>query len=134
MAPHVFPSGPAALAWLRSAAAPAIELGLIDMQMPDMDGAQVVAAARQDSFGSDILYILVSSLDGLQDDTDGLFAHKLVKPVLTRRKSFLAGAVFGDVDAFFGNQIRFEAPRLGRPLALQAIRRFEWKLQRGNEH
>jgi len=85
MVPHVFPSGAAALDWLGSPAAETIEIGLIDMQMPEMDGAQFVQAARQEPSGADILYILVSSLDGLQDKRDNLFEHKLVKPVLTHQ-------------------------------------------------
>jgi len=85
MRPHVFDSGGSALDWLKSDPSPSIDIGLIDMQMPEMDGTQFVQAAKELPGGTDILYVLVSSLDGLQDDNEHLFEHKLVKPVLTHQ-------------------------------------------------
>jgi CheY-like chemotaxis protein len=79
-------SGPEALAMLAAAAdGDAFGLVLLDMQMPDVDGAQVAAAIRMDARLAGLPLVLLSSIGGLRGGLDGAralgFDAALTKPV-----------------------------------------------------
>jgi len=79
-------SGPEALAMLAAAAASdPFGLVLLDMQMPDVDGAQVAAAIRMDVRLAGLPLVLLSSIGGLRGGLDGArvlgFDAALTKPV-----------------------------------------------------
>lgn len=93
MAPVTAASGAAALQLLEQAAADQTlpRLAILDMQMPEMDGAMLGAALRQDARFATLPLLMMSSM-GVDSDVQRLqqlgFAAYLVKPV--RQSELLA--------------------------------------------
>lgn len=79
MQPRICHSGPEALRLLEQGLP--FDLGIIDMQMPDMDGAAFAHAARRIRPASELPFVLLSSIGRLGAGQEaGLFQACLVKP------------------------------------------------------
>ncbi len=105
--------GPDALARLSAAAAAGDPFGLVllDMQMPDMDGAEVAAAIRADPKLADVPLVLLSSIGGLRGGTEAAramgFDAALTKPVGQSALVDTVGRVLG------ARAARHAAPAVG---------------------
>ncbi|MBP6506410.1 MAG: CHASE domain-containing protein [Opitutaceae bacterium] len=79
MSAAVVSSGTAALALLQ--AGERFDVGILDMQMPGMDGVMLARALRALSSGGDFPIILLSSIGGNHDKAEpGLFDASIAKP------------------------------------------------------
>jgi PAS domain S-box-containing protein len=104
---HLVDSGPAALAKLAIQRAgggtPAFDVVLLDMQMPEIDGAQTAKRIREENQGKQIPLILLSSSfagDGSEQEFSLLFDAVLSKPVRQSalRDTLLRLTVFASSD------------------------------------
>ncbi len=73
MVPSEADSGPAALAWLQGSAH--LDVAILDMQMPGMDGLELAERIRALPGRADLPLILLSSAAGLRDRSDARWAH-----------------------------------------------------------
>ncbi|MBX3026842.1 response regulator [bacterium] len=79
--PEEAASGAAALAALDDAAGDPFALVVLDMQMPEMDGAETARRIRADARVADLPLLLLSSTAALRDSGATPFAAALAKPV-----------------------------------------------------
>ncbi len=80
MEPHAAASGAEALGWLEEGQT--YDLAILDMQMPDMDGAMLTQAIRDYPAGEHLPIILLTSLGGWEVLTNEMqFAARLSKPI-----------------------------------------------------
>jgi signal transduction histidine kinase/CheY-like chemotaxis protein len=79
--PEEAASGAAALAALSAAAVDPFALVILDMQMPDMDGAETAERIRAEARFADLPLVLLSSTAALRDSNPTPFAAALAKPV-----------------------------------------------------
>ncbi len=109
MLPQAIASGQAALEYLQSNAT--VELAILDMQMPDMDGIMLAKAIAQLENRSRLPLILLTSLrQYLLDESDNaLFAVTLSKPV---RQSLL----YNSLIKILQTQVKFISPAIAAPI------------------
>jgi CheY-like chemotaxis protein len=74
-----------------------IELAILDMMMPEMDGLMLAARIRELAQGKSLPLILLSSV-GAELESDIEFFARLVKPVKASRLLDVIGEVFGGKD------------------------------------
>ncbi|MGK7944974.1 MAG: response regulator [Microcystaceae cyanobacterium] len=79
MIPDIVASGSEALKLLNQGKR--FDLGILDLQMPQMDGAMLAEAIRQLGTKGDFPLILLSSVDQRQEAYERLFQAQLTKPV-----------------------------------------------------
>ena len=78
--PHAVTSGGQALAWLKQGNP--CDVAILDMQMPQMDGASLASEIRKIRTEQGLPLIMLSSLGQRQDESErALFAAALTKPV-----------------------------------------------------
>ncbi len=80
MLPRAAASGAEALAWIN--AGQRFDFGILDMQMPEMDGVMLASEIQRQNVSKDIPLILLTSLGGLEEVPEQVkFAAQLTKPI-----------------------------------------------------
>lgn len=78
---HVFASGPEVLDWLHTQDDP-VDIAILDMQMPGMDGSQLAEVIHTTPATADIPLVLLTSLGRrVEDLVQGNFVTSLTKPI-----------------------------------------------------
>jgi signal transduction histidine kinase/CheY-like chemotaxis protein/HPt (histidine-containing phosphotransfer) domain-containing protein len=77
----------------------AFDLAVLDLHMPDVDGVALARRIRQRESGGDLPLVLLSSSLAGREETEGLFAARLLKPA---RQSSLFDAI---MSAFTGRAV-----------------------------
>ncbi|WP_129626500.1 response regulator [Candidatus Oscillochloris fontis] len=102
---HVFASGPQALEWL-AIQNEAVDIAILDMQMPGMDGSQLAEMIHSTPATSDIPLILLTSLGRrIEDIANGNFATSITKPIK-------AAQLYQTLLAILGKRVTEQQPTL----------------------